>query len=688
MEVASQPPEHEAHTQAPRLHSQQASSEPQRTPLHKISSTLESTNQDMSQGHGRVNEGPRHEVVEEDTTDDDDTGSWTGNTDLRENVDVKSEASDSASIHHDGEVGDDSQSMIQVQAEPTTAIMVIDRLIPPDSQSLMVRNFMEAPAQVRAVVNKWWDAHGRRLPPCAATIRVESLTKAQGPNIATWLDKSGELLTPELFEIQVNSTDKRPYKRMLVVQGPKTGSRLIYYHKIGGNVSGFNGVWYRVWNGVDGTGDSGFETSPSVWKGYMAKKDVERRTLKLICAELFASLPPLNPSMADTTSGAPRTARKTIVSSERQAPQGLNPNLPTSIDQKLRGWFAAGRPSPPPCSAYLTDSTEGIGDVGGATFWHVSGVKLRCQAVALIQGQNSAAHKRLLVATGAQFGLGPLLIRAFAQHGKSVYAYKFWKGLTGNDAGFEDNCSVFKIMGSHTTSAAELKEFARSMVGRQPKAQPKARATKDSTTTNPTNKSTSARQSLTDDAQPYQPPRSAKDRSSLPAMSNTAGLERRKRRRTDLEVEEDESTLLNRFLTPAAESIGVEHTMRPPSTIPSSKSISTDRLQRHIKNNSVLLFYPWQGDVPRIRLLASCDTVEKLFAQATAGDVFREGSNSATKVIAVTPRAGHNKTMNMVENDQEDFEDFFSGLQTLQGCWGVTTTGYQGSLTIEVRAKQ
>jgi hypothetical protein len=46
----------------------------------------------------------------------------------------------------------------------------------------------------------------------------------------------------------------------------------------------------------------------------------------------------------------------------------------------------------------------------------------------------------------------------------------------------------------------------------------------------------------------------------------------------------------------------------------------------HIQNNAVFLFYAKKSPQPRARLFSACDTLQKLFAQAIAGDIFEEDS--------------------------------------------------------------
>ena len=103
-------------------------------------------------------------------------------------------------------------------------------------------------------------------------------------------------------------------------------------------------------------------------------------------------------------------------------------------------------------------------------------------------------------------------------------------------------------------------------------------------------------------------------------------------------------------------------------------------------NNVVLLFYPEADGPPRVRLLGNCDNVQKLFAQALAGDVFGDGGGSGTRVLALTFGGGQQKSRSLVEDDDQDYDDLVAALKGLD-CWFIEEGVLQGSLTVEVRAK-
>ena len=110
---------------------------------------------------------------------------------------------------------------------------------------------------------------------------------------------------------------------------------------------------------------------------------------------------------------------------------------------------------------------------------------------------------------------------------------------------------------------------------------------------------------------------------------------------------------------------------------------SSPSLHEHVRNNAVLLFFSTSSETPRVRLLCTCDSVQKLFAQALAGDLFEE-SRKGPKILSVK-LADPRKACKVVEDDEDDFEDLLSAIAGLS-CWSVTGHATGGSCTVEVRA--
>jgi hypothetical protein len=90
---------------------------------------------------------------------------------------------------------------------------------------------------------------------------------------------------------------------------------------------------------------------------------------------------------------------------------------------------------------------------------------------------------------------------------------------------------------------------------------------------------------------------------------------------------------------------------------------------------------------PRPRMISACNTSNKLFAQASAGSVFRS-SHAAGKTRVLSLRFNNQaELIPVVEEDEEDFESFIMTLRQAS-CWSRDDIGKMtGSCTVEVRAR-
>jgi hypothetical protein len=114
------------------------------------------------------------------------------------------------------------------------------------------------------------------------------------------------------------------------------------------------------------------------------------------------------------------------------------------------------------------------------------------------------------------------------------------------------------------------------------------------------------------------------------------------------------------------------------------------QVREHMENNVVCLFYSPQSQAPRVRLFSACNTVQKLFGQATAGDLFDEEgkSNSGTQVLLVklgNMLGGELTKMAVLKDDEEDFEAFVKALIKETTWWTISEGAVQGSGTVEIR---
>ena len=122
------------------------------------------------------------------------------------------------------------------------------------------------------------------------------------------------------------------------------------------------------------------------------------------------------------------------------------------------------------------------------------------------------------------------------------------------------------------------------------------------------------------------------------------------------------------------------------TTTKAEATMRLEELQPHLLDNVVCLFFSaTTGLSPRFRLFNACDTVQKLFAQAVAGDLFPDTNvKSGSRVLSIRP-GGLTKIMAVAEDDQEDFDDVLEFLP--KTGWFTKAEGIiHGSGTIEVRA--
>ena len=121
-----------------------------------------------------------------------------------------------------------------------------------------------------------------------------------------------------------------------------------------------------------------------------------------------------------------------------------------------------------------------------------------------------------------------------------------------------------------------------------------------------------------------------------------------------------------------------------PKSVPFKKNHDLQKLDGHILNNAVMLFYTMETQTPRVRLLSACNSTEKFFAQALAGEVFERSAGRVNILSVRLP--GLQRLLHVVENDEEDFKRLIEAIKHLQ-CWSEQAGEINGSCTVEVRAR-
>ena len=569
-----------------------------------------------------------------------------------DDVSIKSE-DDTESIHYAD--GDDEGSTINVQpsseATPSTSMPASAGLASHGVSHEALTWITEAPTEVQNVLNSWFGVHGRKPPPCATWPSPQYLRTSTSGKEAIWLHSSGERLIPSMFHIgDLIEKQSAPTRRILVVQGPTKGPYIVSsagagrWDALPDGVHG--GTRYRIWLGRDCAAADGFERGKaSIWKGFahnfVGRKKVHSK--KTVANNIKKPIP------------QPSLPKGEVVA--------LADSLPEELRTKLEAWMSRHGRSYPPCISsfanhLLFQSSSGT----KATWWHESGEQLEPRAYIIDSGAPPVApitQKRVLVVQGPT--KGPFIVRYHTAFNNSeAIGYRIWEGIKSGDArGFERGISVVKVFGNIQPTCQTFERWRTGFKANGKKmVKPKKRD--ESGNLRP-------RGSITAPSK-YVPSRVAETK-----RANFAHWQTGKRKRFE-DDEEDGESLLNRFISPATEKT------------PQPFKASSRELVEHIHNNVVLLFFPSSGGAPRVRLLGTCDNVQKLFAQALAGDVFADKGGSGTKVLALTFGGGQNKSRSLVEDDDQDFEDLVSALKVLD-CWLLEDGALQGSLTVEVRAK-
>jgi len=371
-------------------------------------------------------------------------------------------------------------------------------------------------------------------------------------------------------------------------------------------------------------------------------------------------------------------------------------SIPPLLRVKLEEWYAKnGQKVPPPATNITSDPNTSHKGQPALAWVHIpTGENLTVRVYNLDDGEYSAhrTSKRILVAEGPT--LGPLIIKyggyAASNHG---IGYKIWTGIQGEDAaGFERKFSIIKLF-TNNGNSQKVKETKPTLASKPEPARSRPLASISSK--RPSDISSSA-----NDTASRRDSKSLRPRNSITAPAkfeptSLAETKRRdfphwkKRKRDEVEDEVDASSLLNSFLSPAVEKARTPTTEKAaPPTSSHPRPQQSSSFTTHIKTNAVLLFYPKSGTTPRIRLFGACDSAQKLFAQAHAGDVFGSDAGNGVRVLAVRFGGEHHKARSLVEDDEQDFGDLLAAIEAAD-CWRRQGDGneFGGSMTVEVRAK-
>ena len=503
----------------------------------------------------------------------------------------------------------------------------------------------DLPAELKLLMEQWIIQHGTKEPlPCALHYS----------NWETWFknDKgydydfrhiNGTKVTPRVFKLGNFFGGYRRHA-VIVAQGRNFDPCIIRFRKHIQSPYGV-GLFYHVWKGIRAKGDDGFEPGIPILKGAPTAIDVmlEYFRSQPISGDIAKSLPPKRKQITlQNRKDVQQTSKRehenlTYYPTSRSTNDSTADVLPQKCEDLIEEWL---RVHPEqgygtlPCATASTDAFLNQGHVSGTPMvWkYKDGRSLQAQMynLPLTSGPGkSLLRKRVIIVRGENFGPCIVAHKPGPDATSLKGAAKIWLGVSGNKHGFEPGVSVYK------TYAGD----------KQPTNGPRV----------PT--------------PPYK--RSRADDSE----DNSSSGPRVKRNRPDLDAIKHCSTIAAPNPQPK------EGVSRGVSAVP------LGTLRPHIMHNLVCLFYAPDKPTPRIRLFNVCDTPQKLFAQAKAGELFdpSKKSESGSRVLRIRFGKSTPTPLVVVEDDEDDFEALIEGVASC-GWFTERKDGIGGSGSIEVRA--
>jgi hypothetical protein len=364
----------------------------------------------------------------------------------------------------------------------------------------------------------------------------------------------------------------------------------------------------------------------------------------------------------------------------------LSTDVPPVIQAQLEAWYLRyGRVAPPCATTAFAHNLYKSSKAGAVAHWvHKSGEKLQVSMYRLENVQlnkTGMPRQKIIVAQGPTHG--PFIVCYTTQKNMEVsgIAYRIWQGVGGEDKnGFELQPSVFKVFGmaKKATSKAKRPTETASIHKRGSKGNQIYQA-------NGTPKSSGATRGRAKASGSTTSTNELTPRNTWKQQSNYE-VRTSKRLKLNEESPGNYSKLLAASPSSAEPTLSYNQGEQPSYNRlwMNSSPIDSNQLFEHIQNNAVFLFYSKKSPQPRARLFTGCNTIQKLFAQALAGDVF-DDETTAGKVLSIRV-AGQQKAKAVVEDDEQDFDDI---VDTLKGaaCWVSKNGLIEGSCTVEVRVK-
>ena len=478
------------------------------------------------------------------------------------------------------------------------------------------------PSSIRALLDEWYVARGsQRPPPCAVTEAIkQNVNRARTGAAATYLHKSGEILENALYRLPECAKFKR--KCITIAQGPTKGPFVIAFvrGKTGGNdVIGFS---YFIWEGVRAKDINGWEEKSSITKLYKSPKGA--------------------PSNRPTNSLRSPASIQKVKKVENVAPLRIG-----------SGRQGLGRQSDAVHRAMSGEKPSKTYTLHGSTL------------PKHIIDEVEAWHKKKSAQSSLPFT---------TQHGPE--SLKSGKGGRPAHFVYKDGSLLDVRMHTLTMGKRQMNVIVASGANLKPSI---VSATKNWGSDGKTRISTFYRIwiGLSGDGEGFADGMPVTKRFKAAANSEATGT-----------VGITSSSSHKRTIPSGNKGLVLGRRSRSdfsplPRSVHCMKNPDLQKLDSHILNNAVMLFYAKKAETPRVRLLSACNSVEKLFAQAQAGDVFEQSAGRANVLSIRLP--GLQRPIHVVEEDEEDFDRMIEAIKTIE-CWSEEAGEITGSCTVEIRA--
>ena len=585
---------------------------------------------------GRVGSSPADERVSLSLSPDEEEAKRNA-TEVDEITNEDSSADERDDVDHDPIVSQKAMHTNRNVAEPAASY----GLQPDDPKYIR----QDLPVDLKLLMEQWIVQRGTKEPlPCALHYANWEKWFMNDKGYAyIFRHVNGDTITPRVFKLG-SFLSGYDGKVVIVAEGSSFAPCLIRFRKQLRTSHGI-GVLYHVWKGVKAKGDDGFDPETPIVKGAPdAINGILNHLRKCPVPDDIEMLRPRKHGKdtlqyCKTLQKTSKRERANVTYDPTKQPivDSITYSLPKHCDDLINDWLRA-HPEQDygtlPCATGSPDTFLNQGHMSGTPMsWkYKDGRPLQAQMYNLplsLRPGRAPLRKRVIVVRGENFGPCIVAHRPGPDETSLKGAAKIWLGVRGNKHGFENGISVYKTYSGD----------------KQP-------------TNGPRVPTPPYKRSRADDSED--------DSSSQPLV---------KRYQPDLDASRHRSAI-----APAK--------LHPEIVAPTRASfVPIATLRPHLLHNLVCLLYAYDKPTPRIRLFDACDTPQKLFAQAMAGELFESSQKaiSGSRVLRVRVGKSTSTRILVVEDDEEDFDALLESVAS-SGWFSEQKDRIEGSGSIEVRA--